>query len=482
MRRLAADMLVVGRHAVGAVTAEIEFERSAAGDVQVQWAVTVRRTPGEPSSYPVPIVGDSWCSIQETFWTSTTHRHVTSSLNCRHLPATDRNSKDVGLTLIVKALDGALQYERRLLSSRTTSSASDSLDWRLPRAFAGSGPQRRRLVDVGHAILLNFSLIVISRNSSPPISAIRLSWTSGGGVFLTENASSSPSQIDVTWKIDNTSKVASNRSCDDSTMLLNISGRADDVIVTCRRTTLTLHPGGDTGDLFTVSVFVGEAAISHAGTYIAEFWRGPGTGSTMDGDDGETISFPVDLIVVAHQRLRNDLIVHDDDYNGEVSDGDDDRWAAAQFRLRMRTCSNATWSDRPSSDFRLRTSMPDCVYCESTGRWPVDVELYRADGMLLGSEESHSVYWYRESSRVYVAVLLLRDPTDEYSGDYVCAATSTTAAGGSGGMGKATAAAAAAPKTATRRHSDGSRKRRGGGPEVDARKDARRIRFSLTVQ
>jgi len=84
--------------------------------------------------------------------------------------------------------------------------------------------------------------------------------------------------------------------------------------------------------------------------------------------------------------------------------------------------AGSSYSDSKNLSFIFRTGIPNCIYCRGEG-WPLPrVQLYRADGSLMGSEESHSLYWYRDTVLSSVVAFLLRSPSDEYDGDYICVA------------------------------------------------------------
>jgi len=203
--------------------------------------------------------------------------------------------------------------------------------------------------------------------------------------------------------------------CSELNYTYNVS---DDVTVTCHG--VPLAPD-NVGCAYYVNIEFADVKRRHAGAYDVRF-----------ASSGQSVSYIVDLVVL----------------DQAISGG------SAPFRLRMRTCSNATWvGDEDVTEYRLRPLVPDCVRCEATGSTALDVQVLRSDGLILGSEDAHSVYWYREGDRTHVAVLLLRAPSDDYSADYYCIAS------------------ASGPLQ----------------PEVDAkkrrltRKYVRRIRFRLTV-
>jgi len=199
---------------------------------------------------------------------------------------------------------------------------------------------------------------------------------------------------------------------------------SDDVTVTCRG--VPLSPGD--GCAYYVDVAVSSVERHHAGCYSVQFASG-----------SQSVTYSVELVVL--DRATSAAV------------------DSTPLRLRLRTCSNATWvgaefGGAVVTEYRLRQLVPDCVRCEASGPAAVDVQLLRSDGLILGSEDAHSVYWYRDGGRAQVAVLLLRAPSDDYSADYYCVAST------SGPL----------------------------RPEVDAkkrrlaRKYVRRIRFRLTVQ
>ena len=155
-----------------------------------------------------------------------------------------------------------------------------------------------------------------------------------------------------------------------------------------------------------------------------------------------TIELSVDLIVVDKKSSASTLLAGG---NNVVAAGVDSdailaRTATAADsgirRMRVRSCSNATWTSvvrrrpaptpppSPPREFHFRPGLPDCVYCQAMGAgWPVPrVELYRDDGLILGTEETHSVYRYQDSLLSAVAVFLVRQPFDVYTGEYVCLA------------------------------------------------------------
>jgi len=354
--------------------------------------------------------GDSWCSIQQSEWMSTSRKHVTSSLSCRHLPSIGGTT---GLMLTAKAFDGAVEFQRQLPAVGRPSapiSSDGCFDWLVPVGEFTSGFSRTRCAHVGDALTLNFSFLFLCNES---LDVIRLSWRGE----LPTNYSSSPSYIvDV---LSTTENSTGSPRCSELNYTYNVS---DDVIVTCHGVLLSPHDGGCA---YYVDVELPVVGRHHAGAYNIKF-----------GSGGQSVSYNVELLV------------RDRGTSG----------ALAPFTLRMRTCSNATWVGAEVgagvTEYRLRQLVPDCVRCEASGSETVDVQLLRSDGLMLGSEDAHSVYWYRDGDRSHVAVLLLRAPSDDYSADYYCVAS------------------ASGPLR----------------PEVDnkkrrlTRKYVRRIRFRLTVQ
>lgn len=341
---------------------------------------------------------------------STSRKHVTSSLSCRHLPSVGDATQ---LTLTAKAFDGAVEFQSRLsaVSAPNTpkSPASDCFDWLLPvgEFTSGSGPSRTRFAKVGDELSLDFSFLFLCNRS---LDVIRLSWEGE----LSANSSTMSDVVDFLFATPNST--GSPRCSEQNSSSFSI---IDNVTATCRSAPLLPDDGSYA---YYVNVELPVVGPQHAGTFSVEF----GTGSS-------SVVFRVELVVR-------------------------DRPSFAPFRLRMRTCSNSTWVGTSAvAEYRLRQLVPDCVRCEASGSAAVGVDLLRSDGLILGSEDAHSVYWYRDGGgRSHVAVLLLRAPSDDYSADYYCVAT--------------------APETLRLPKFGGEKKRH------VARKCAQRIRFRLSVQ
>ena len=358
-------------------------------------------------------IGDSWCSIQESEWMSTSRKHLISSLSCRHLPNVGSTT---GLTLTVKAFDGAIEFQRELPAighPNTPTSSDDCFDWLVPVGEFTSGLSRTRCAHVGDALTLNFSFLFLCNRS---LDAIRLSWH--GDLPATNSSSSSSYHLDV---LPTAANFTGSPRCSELNYTYNVS---DDVTVTCRGAPLSPDDGSCA---YYVAIELSVVEHHHAGAYNVMFRSG-----------SQSVSYSVELVVL--------------DRGTSAAVG------SAPFRLRLRTCSNTTWVDAKvgarTTEYRLRQLVPDCVRCKASGSAAVDVQLLRSDGLILGSEDAHSVYWYRDGERAHVAVLLLRAPSDDYSADYYCVAS------------------ASGPLR----------------PEVDSkkrrltRKYVRRIRFRLTVQ
>jgi len=260
---------------------------------------------------------------------------------------------------------------------------------------------------------LNFSLVFLCNAS---LDVIRLNWRAD--LPTTANSSLQSSYVvDVLRAPEANSTL---RRCSELNRTRNVS---DGVTLTCRGAPLSLDDGGCA---YHVDVELPVVDRRHAGAYSVAFASG-----------SQSVSYNVELVVLDRGTSWPD---------------------SAPFRLRMRTCSNATWvGSEPVgvTEYRLRQLVPDCVRCEASGSPVVDVQLLRSDGLILGSEDAHSVYWYRDGRRAHVTVLLLRSPTDDYSADYYCVASA------SGPL---------------RPEVDDAKKRR------VTRKFVRRIRFRLTVQ
>ena len=344
---------------------------------------------------------------------STSRKHVTSSLSCRHLPNIGGTT---GLTLTAKAFDGAVQFERQLpaVGSPNEPASSDGcFDWLLPVGEFTSDMTRTRFAHIGDVLTLNFSFLFLCNKS---LDVIRLSRR---GDQPTTNSSLLSYVFDV---LPTAANSTGSLRCSELNYTHNIS---DDVIVTCHGAPLSLYDGSCA---YYVDIELPVVQRHHAGAYNVKFSSG-----------SQSVSYNVELVVLDRSTSAAvDL---------------------APFRLRLRTCSNATWVGAENArtgltEYRLRQLVPDCVRCEASGSAAVDVQLLRSDGLILGSEDAHSVYWYRDGQRAHVVVLLLRSPTDDYSADYYCVASAS----------------------GTLR------------PEVDAkkrrltRKYVRRIRFRLSVQ
>jgi len=355
-------------------------------------------------------VGDSWCSIQESEWMSKSRKHVTSSLSCRHLPNIGGTT---GLTLTAKAFDGAVEFERHLSAVGRPSvpaSSDGCFDWLLP---AGEPTARTRFAHVGETLTLNFQFPFLCNKS---LDVIRLSWRAD---LPTPNSSLSAYVFDV----PSTNSTGSLR-CSELNYTQNV---AENITVTCRGAPLSLDEGGCA---YYVDIELPVVERRHAGAYSVKFASG-----------SQSVSYNVELVVLERATSATAAVQE-----------------SAPFTLRMRTCSNATWVGAAAgvTEYRLRQLVPDCVRCEASGSAAVDVQLLRSDGLILGSEDAHSVYWYRDGQRAHVAVLLLRSPSDDYSADYYCVASA------SGSL---------------RPEVHGAKKRR-----RPTRKYVRRIRFRLTVQ
>lgn len=202
------------------------------------------------------------------------------------------------------------------------------------------------------------------------------------------------------------------------------TGNAFDMNVSCRMT-----PSSDsTGHRYIVSVEIQSADVRrHSGSFSAAF--------LFDYYQSDSVSLFADLVVIATSNVGNG-----DPSRNSVEEG---------IKLRMRTCGDGasgiwSFSDTAVRELRLRQSVPDCVYCVAerpliTGSSadyrpvsPAEVRIVRADGLILGSEESHSFYWYREpGGRAETAALVVRSPTDEYNGEYICVASAFAPLAGS---------------------------------------------------
>ena len=340
---------------------------------------------------------------------STSRKHVTSTLSCRHLP----NIGGTNLTLTAKAFDGAVEFQRQLPAvgrPKAPVLSDDCFNWLFP--IGEYDMSRTRLAHVGEALVLNFSFLFLCNKS---LDAIRLSWH---GDLSKDNSSLSTYDFDVLSTAENST---GSLLCSKLNYTHNVS---DDVIVTCRGTPLSLDDGGCA---YYVDIRLPVVERHHAGAYKVKFSSG-----------SQSVTYNVELVVL------------DRGTSAAVN--------SAPFRLSLRTCSNETWVSTEVgavvTEYRLRQLVPDCVRCKASGSAAVDVQLLRSDGLILGSEDAHSVYWYRDGQRARVAVLLLRSPSDDYSADYYCVAS------------------ASGPLR----------------PEVDAkkrlltRKYVRRIRFRLIVQ
>jgi len=305
---------------------------------------------------------------------------VTSSLSCRHLPNARGTS---GLTLIANAFDGAVKFRSHLpvigKSSASTSSAG-CFDWLLPVGEFTSGLGRTRFAHVGDAVRLNFSFLFLCNES---LDAIRLSWRGDPLTAANSSMSSSSYAVDVTNSTESSGCAGLNHTH-------NIS---DDV--TIRYHGLSLSPD-EGGCAYYVDIKLPVVGLHHAGGYDVEFHSG-----------SQSVTLSVELVVL------------DPDVSTAAH--------SAPLRLRLRTCSNATWvgAEVGSVEYRLRQLVPDCVRCEASGSSTVDVQLLRSDGLILGSEDSHSVYWYRDGDRTHVAVLMLRAPSDDYDAEYYCVASAS---------------------------------------------------------
>jgi len=312
---------------------------------------------------------------------STSRKHVTSSLNCRHLPNVGRT----GLTLTAKAFDGAIQFQRQLPAvgrPKAPTSSDGCFDWLVPVGEFTSGSSRTRRAHVGDALTLNFSFVFLCNKS---LDVIRLSWR---GDLLAANSSTSYN-LDVLPTADNST---GGTRCSELNYTYNVS---DDVIVTCYGAPLSPDDGGCA---YYVDIELPVVERYHAGKYNVKF-----------GSGSQSVSYSVELVVLAR--------------------GTSAAVDSAPFRLRLRTCSNATWVGAEVGtgviQYRLSQLVPDCVRCEASGSAAVDVQLLRSDGLILGSEDAHSVYWYSDGERAHVAVLLLRAPSDDYSADYYCVASAS---------------------------------------------------------
>jgi len=383
---------------------------------------------------------------------STSRKHVTSSLSCRHLPNIGGTT---GLTLTAKAYDGAVEFRRSLPAvgrSDAPPSSDGCFDWQLPVGEFTSGSSRTRFAHVGDATTLNFSFLFLCNKS---LDAIRLSWR---GDLPAANSSASFYAVDLLSPASNST--GSSR-CSEPGYAHNVS---DDVTVTCHGVPLSPDDGGCA---YYVDVELPVVGRHHAGAYSFEF---------VSRD--QSVSYHVELVVLDRGTSAgaDELVVLDRGTSGageldrgtsradklEVLDRGTSAGAgdSAPFRLRLRTCGNATWvgagdGTAATTEYRLRQLVPDCVRCEASGSAAVDVQLLRSDGLILGSEDAHSVYWYRDGARAHAVVLVLRAPSDDYSADYYCVASA------SGSLRPA---------------ADDARKRH------PSRKYVRSIRFRLTVQ
>ena len=370
---------------------------------------------------------------------STSRKHVTSSLSCRHLPNIGGTT---GLSLTVKAFDGAVQLRRSLpaVGRRDVPSSSDDgcFDWQLPADEFTSGLSRTRFARVGDATTLNFSFLFLCNKS---LDVIRLSWRRDRPPISDNTSSSSSSSLFYALDLLSSTAAGANSTGNRSSPRCSepeyfARNASDDVAVAWHAVPL---PQGDGGCAYRVDVELPVVERRHAGTYSVEF-----------GGGDQSVSYRVELVVLDR---------------GTSGTADD----PVPFRLRLRTCSNATWvradddDDGPAvTEYRLRQLVPDCVRCEASGSAAVDVQLLRADGLILGSEDAHSVYWYRDDAgrgrRRRVVVLLLRAPSDDYAADYYCVASA------SGPLGPEVGGDAKKRRVSRRR------------------KYARRIRFRLTVR
>lgn len=385
------------------------------------------------------IAGDSWCSIQETSWMSTDNdrKHLISALNCRHLPSAGTKTGDgPSVVVAVKALDGAVQYQRHLTNDdRDDRSSQTCFDWHLPDVVGVTS--RTMLVKSEAKVALNFST-AIRCNTTLPSAAFKLGWISDSSPVSLEWVAGAtlPASIE-----NGSASIGCSMQQQQHAQIGNWTNSRHQVNVECSITSLS----PDVGHLYTIYVDVQSAdRWQHSGTFTATFAR--------DEMFRETVSHSIDLIVSAGAdetaigQNRKNSPASADAAAGEPN-ADDGGF------LRMRSCSNGLsgpwWfgdDNNQTLDFVLHSSVPDCVVCaaempgfltavaDHRSPPPPEVRIMRSDGLILGSEESHSVYWYREpGGRASAVVLLLRAPTDEYTGDYVCSVPTSAAATSGGG-------------------------------------------------
>lgn len=322
---------------------------------------------------------------------STSRKHVTASLSCRHLPNTGGTT---GITLTAKTFDGAVEFQRHLPAvgrPKVPDSSEDCFDWLLPVGESTSGLSRTRFAHVGDAATLNFSLLLLCNTS---LDVVRVSWRGDSPLIADSSSSTTSYDLDV---LSTTANSTGNPRCFEVNYAYNVSV---DVTVTCRG--VPLSDTEDGGCAYYVQIELPVVGRHHAGSYTVRF-----------GSGSQSVSYNVELVVVP-DRGRSAVAVD-----------------SAPFRLRLRSCSNATWVGAQvvgtaTTEYRLRQLVPDCVHCEASGSAAaVDVQLLRYDGLILGSEDAHSVYWYRDGERAHVAVLLLRAPSDDYTADYYCVASAS---------------------------------------------------------
>jgi len=301
---------------------------------------------------------------------------------------------------MAKAFDGAVELQRHLPTvgrpnaEPNVTSPDHCFDWLLP--MNESTPARTRFARVGEALTLNFSLVFLCNKS---LDVIHVNWRRADLPTASTNTSLQSSYVvDVLptpQEADNSA--AGGESLHSRCFCCSELNRtcvkvSDDVTVTCFGA-----PLDDVGCVYHVDVKLSAVGRYHAGAYSVAFAGG-----------SQSVSYNVELVVLG---------------GGASPD------AEAPFRLRMRTCSNATWVGSDVSgliEYRLRQLVPDCVRCEASGGSSIiDVQLLRSDGLILGSEDAHSVYWYRDGRRAHVVVLLLRAPSDDYTAEYYCVASTS---------------------------------------------------------
>jgi len=367
---------------------------------------------------------------------------VTSALRCRRLP----NGVEQRLSLTVRALDDAILY-RRLISIAPASPLTDGS--RLASHLAPPPPL----------------------DSLHPSSAYDLQQNR---VLYVENNASKQLRFAVMTERDETLQIVrfgfkgASGGCDNSFQeeirvnregqIPNYSYASPDGVAFSFNRSERLHM---------LSMVIARVRAQHTGVYWATF-----IGET---DYSQAVEFVTDIIVkkVAETKSLISKIVRD-----ARSDAVGSR--SRYLHVRLQACSDVTYiaiyntfqrtqprvnESRPQGDedntvinmhisedrnkespgrlflsatvadphasssnvtnFQFCNGVPNCVICRGEG-WPrqPSLQLHRGDGTLLGSEESHSVYWYRESARVSIVTLLIRRPNDEYSGGYVCTGSS----------------------------------------------------------